>query len=193
MAAQSKKCQGQRGWGITSHSRLEEWGDWGYPPHKPLPARGHDSPQPQILPPLSSKPNGEWPHRQHMAPPASVMVVPTTMATALSGSQPQPPQGAAEVSPPWSSVMLLTALPHCRRGKPEAAVAAQEQALRLVSCHWAQGSPEVRELSVRAALEPAIKWVWSAVIQVLGHLSVPMLADTCLWLLPVPWHRNTRQ
>lgn len=26
VAAQSIKCHSQRGWGVTSHSRLEEWG-----------------------------------------------------------------------------------------------------------------------------------------------------------------------
>lgn len=83
------KVPQQGGWGATSHSRLEEWGEGEMtPPNRPLPARGHDSPQPQILPPLSSTRNG--PDMAGHRPPA-------ILATA---------HGAAEASPCCSSVTL---------------------------------------------------------------------------------------
>lgn len=154
-------------------------------PPKALPARGHDSLQPQIPRPgarwqcliLALTPNGDT-----TRPQLSTAAAPN--AGLCPGRNPSPHDGAAEASPPWSTTS--------DRAKSEAAVAGKEQAPRLVGCSRTQGSPEVRA-SCPCSFGAGPRWVWAAVTQEPGRLSVLPLADTCLWLLPVPWHRNTRQ
>lgn len=75
----------------------------------------------------------------------------------LPRSKPSTAHGAAEVSPCCSSVTLSALHITQYRGRPEAAVAEKERALRLESCCWARGSPQGRELMVHAALGLAIR------------------------------------
>lgn len=132
VAAQSIKCH-SKGVGESLHIpgwRSEEGGEM-TPPNRPLPARGHDSPQPQILPPLSSTRNG--PDMAGHRPPA-------ILATA---------HGAAEASHCCSSVTLSALHTTQSRGKPEAAaVSGKGRALRL---------PSRQELLAHAALGLAIR------------------------------------
>lgn len=103
------------------------------PPQHTFPARGHDSPQPQILPLLSSTLNGPDTATRNDRQPH----------WPLPSQNPAPlAHGAAEVSPCCSSVTLSALHTTQYRGKPEAAaVAGKEWALRqeLLLIHAALG------------------------------------------------------
>lgn len=162
------------------------------PPSTPNPASWWE-----VAMPPSSSPHlrGSQPDRTGHRPPAPIMVAPNTGP--CPGHNPSP-HHRSFLFLGWSSVTEGALHTRQDRGKVGSSSCGGEgigtETGGLLARQRRPGlSRSQGKLSVRAALGMATRWVYSAEIQVLGHLSVPMLADTCLWLLLAPWHQNTRQ
>lgn len=131
--------------------------------------------------PPSSSPHlrGSQPDRTGHRPPAPIMVAPNTGP--CPGHNPSP-HHRSFLFLGWSSVTEGALHTRQDRGKVGSSSCGGEgigtKTGGLLARQRRPGlSRSQGKLSVRAALGMATRWVYSAEIQVLGHLSVPMLGE----------------
>lgn len=109
-----------------------------------------------------------------------------TPAPGTAGTVPlMSPARAAEVPPPPSSVLGDQKSPPHQAVQRQSWKQQQWQGGTGQGCLYGQASVH--------AIHTGARWAWWAGRRALARPSVLMLAGTCLWLLHVPWHQNTRR